>query len=522
MRQQSNFLGWKFLSKNKDDNVKSFVEPEKTESSIDVAALDAFSAPTGYYMDLDGTSESENKLVEKYREISYIPEIDQAIDEIAGEAIIHDEIKSPVSINLDDTKLSDNIKAKMHSGFDDVMRMLSFNSRGHDIFRRWYIDGRLFYHVMIDEKSTKKGIQELRFIDPKKIKKIREIKERDVDGQVKNKEIHEYYIYSPEGVDNTNQPGGSTGAADTTGLKVTTDSISHSNSGLFDNKNSIIVSYLHKALRAANNLRMMEDSIIIYRIARAPERRIFYIDVGNLPKGKAEEYLTKIKNKYKNKLVYDVQTGELRDDRRHLAMTEDYWIPRRDNSRGTEITTLPGGQNLDEIADVEYFLNKLYKSLNVPQSRFSEDGSQNMFSGGASEITRDELRFSKFISRLRTRFSMLFDDILCKHLVLKGVLSIEEWEIVRNNIHYDFIEDNHFSEAVENDILQTKLTILRDVNDYVGKYFSMEWVQKNVLRMTEKEVEEEEKRIKEEKKAGLLPSEDGEEEEKGEEKKAGS
>lgn len=502
-------FGYTFGRDEGSDSVRSFATPEKTETSIDVAALDAFTSPIGHYLDLDGTSKSENKLIEKYREISGIPEVDQAIEEIVGDAIVSDKLRNPVSINLDKVDISDNIKNKVHESFSHIMGLLHFNNRGHDIFRRWYIDGRINYHKMIDEENLKKGIVELRFIDPKKIKKVREFikKTGSAEEIFSSKNIKEYYIYNPMGVDNVNESSSNRGMSKT--MKIAKHAIAHGNSGKLEHSTGVILSHLHKAIRPATNLRMMEDSLIIYRLSRAPERRIFYIDVGNLPKGRAEQYMTQIQNKYKNKLVYDVNTGEIRDDRRHLAMTEDYWLPRREGSRGTEISTLQGGQQLGEVRDVEVFKEKLLKALNVPVSRFSEES--NVF-GRGTEITRDELKFSKFITRLRSRFTLLFDDLLGTDLVLKGVMSWNEWNDMKTHVFYDFIEDNYFSEMFEVDVLQSRLNLARDAIEYQGTFFSKKWIAKNIFRMTEKELNDMNKEIEQEKKEaeeGNEETEDG-------------
>jgi hypothetical protein len=482
-------LGKKTESK---DTVRSPVAPEQNQTSIDVVS-NAFGY-SGSYVDIDGSTKSENALIEKYRQISMYSEVDKAITEIVSDAIIIDENKAPVSVMLDELNVSDNIKTKISDEFDYVLNLLHFNIKGSDIFKRWYIDGRINYHKLINEKNPRQGILELRYIDPKKIKKIRKIEKRkNVDanyvGIVSNKDITEFYMYNEKGVDNiagNNQ--------DRAGIPIAKDAIAHANSGLFDARNNMILSYLHKAIRPANQLRMLEDALVIYRLVRAPERRVFYVEVGGLNSGAAEQHITNVMNKHKNKIVYDVETGEVKDSRRHLSMTEDYWIPRRDG-QGTEIDTLQSGQNLSQIEDVEYFRNKLYDSLNVPKSRFNEE---NQMFGGRSEISRDELKFARFVSMLRGRFNELFNDILGTQLALKGVMTISEWNKLKNDIHYDYIKDNYFSESVEAELLTNRLNILRDINDYVGRFFSEDWVMKNVLKMSEQEIDEQQKQIKKE------------------------
>lgn len=487
-------LGFKFERDKGDAQLQSFA-PAPTESSIDVAALDAFSSPIAHTLETEYNDiKSENQLIDKYRETAMISEVDQAIEEIVSEAIIKSEDEKSVEINLSDIDLSESVKAKIHECYKDIYNMLDFNKKGHDIFRRWYIEGRINYALMIDNEKPKEGIQELRFIDAKKIKKVREFarKSRDSEFQnvIKNSEVKEYFIYSPGGIDNNRA-----GIDVSSGTPVAPDSMVYIHSGLLDYRTNIPLSYLHKALRPASNLRMMEDAIVIYRLTRAPERRIFYIDVGNLPKGKAEQYMRQIAAKHKNKIVYDVNTGEIKNDRRHLAMTEDYWLPRREGSRGTEIDTLAGGENLGNIEDVEYFRKKLYKSLNVPASRLESENE--MFSKG-TEVTRDELRFARFINRLRTQFASLFEELLSRHVVLKGIMSLEEWDEYKSNIHFDFREDNFFSEALESEILQTRMNNLQLVDSYVGRFYSEEWVQKNILKMSDDEIKYEQKKIKEE------------------------
>jgi hypothetical protein len=478
------------------DSVVSFAPPEPDDGSLTIAQGGVF----GTTIDLEGTAKNESALITKYREMLLQPECEKAIDDIVNEAIVGDNKEQSVQIILEDTELPKSIKTKINEEFDTVLSLLNFNTKSYSIFRDWYVDGRLYYHVMIDTKNPRAGIKELRYIDPRKIKKIRSEKRdnanpNQITKTVINKKYDEYFIYQPTGL-----------GTNTEGIKIAVDSIAYSHSGVLDQRNYMVLSYLHKAIKPLNQLRMLEDATVIYRLARAPERRIFYIDVGNLPKGKAEQYLRDMMAKHKNKLVYDAETGAVRDDRKFLTMLEDYWLPRRDGGRGTEITTLPGGQNLGEIDDVLYFRKKLYESLNVPTSRLESDGQFNM--GRSSEITRDELKFSKFVFRLRQKFSEMFFIILEKQLLLKGIMTKQEWNEIKDKIYFDYIEDNHFSELKEAEIIQNRLTVLADADQYAGKYFSDTWIRKNVLMMTEDEIEDIKKQIEDEE-----PEDDGEDDE---------
>ena len=468
------------------DSIVSFAPPEPDDGSLTIAQGGVF----GTTIDLEGTAKNESALITKYREMLLQPECEKAIDDIVNEAIVGDNKEQSVQIILEDTELPKSIKTKINEEFDTVLSLLNFNTKSYSIFRDWYVDGRLYYHVMIDTKNPRAGIKELRYIDPRKIKKIRSEKRdnnnpNQTNKTVINKKYDEYFIYQPTGL-----------GTNTEGIKIAVDSIAYSHSGVLDQRNYMVLSYLHKAIKPLNQLRMLEDATVIYRLARAPERRIFYIDVGNLPKGKAEQYLRDMMAKHKNKLVYDAETGAVRDDRKFLTMLEDYWLPRRDGGRGTEITTLPGGQNLGEIDDVLYFRKKLYESLNVPTSRLESDGQFNM--GRSSEITRDELKFSKFVFRLRQKFSEMFFIILEKQLLLKGIMTKQEWNEIKDKIYFDYIEDNHFSELKEAEIIQNRLTVLADADQYAGKYFSDTWIRKNVLMMTEDEIEDIKKQIEDE------------------------
>jgi hypothetical protein len=474
--------------KKDQEQIPSIVAPTSEDGSIELAPGGAY----GTYVDLEGKAKNEGQLVSKYREISTQPECDAAVQDIVNEAIIIDNHEGPVEINLDKVEYPESLKKKIRSGFEDIIRMLDMHNNGYDIFRKWYVDGRLYYNIVIDEKNPRQGIKDLRYIDPRKIRKIKEpIKQKDKrTGATLYKGMNEYYLYSPTGV------GAQSATNQAQGIKIAKDSICYVHSGLLSPNNAMVYSHLHKAIKPLNQLRMLEDAVVIYRLARAPERRIFYIDVGNLPKMKAEQYLRDMMTKHKNKLVYDASTGEVRDDRKFMTMLEDFWLPRREGGRGTEITTLPGGQNLGEMEDVDYFRRKLYKSLNVPITRMEAESQFNL--GRASEITRDELKFHKFVERLRVRFSILFDELLEIHLALKGITTRKEWKEMKEHIYYDFMEDNHFTELKESEMMTERLRILGDVDQYVGKYFSEEWIRKNVLRMSEEDIQDIEKQIKKE------------------------
>lgn len=461
------------------DTVRSFAPPPDEDGAVTIQSAGVY----GTYMDIEGQARNESDLINKYRDMATTAECESAIDDIVNEAIVYDENGGPVKINLENTKLPKTIKDKIRDEFDNVLSMLDFSNQGYEAFRQWYVDGRVYYHMMIDEKNPRRGIQELRFIDPRKIKKVREkVREKDPTGiGVGTHKSVDYFLY----MNKSNSQYG--GATNSTGVKISPDSIAYVTSGLTDKDNKMTISHLHKAMKPLNQLRMLEDATVIYRISRAPERRIFYIDVGNLPKMKAEQYLRDIMVKYKNKLVYDAQTGEIRDDRRYQTMLEDYWLPRREGGRGTEITTLPAGQNLGELADVEYFQRKLYKALNVPSTRLEQDQAFGM--GRASEITRDELKFAKFITRLRSRFAYLFDRILETQLVLKGVITKAEWNEIKEKINYDYNRDSHFTELKDAELIRERLSLLRDIDDYVGKYFSIEYVRKQVLQQSEEEMQ---------------------------------
>ena len=476
-----------FKITRKKDEGESFTLPSSDDGTIEVAGGGFYSQT----LDVDGRDKTENDLIRRYRDIAIQPECDSAIEDIVSEGIASNEYDAPVALRLDRLEYSSKVKKRINEEFDRVLQLLDFNIKGHDIFRRWYVDGRIYYHKVIDKKEPRKGIKELRYIDPRKIKKVREvIKDRPdpVTGIDKQKQTLEYYLYNEKVVDNSATPQSA--------LKITTDSIAFCPSGLVDQTKGSVLSYLHKAIKPVNQLRMIEDALVIYRISRAPERRIFYIDVGNLPKIKAEQYLKDVMSRYRNKLVYDASTGEIRDDRNHMSMLEDFWLPRREGGRGTEITTLPGGSNLGEIEDIVYFQRKLYRSLNVPMSRM--EAEQNFSIGRSTEITRDELKFSKFVQRLRKKFSALFHDVLRTQLVLTGVIAEEEWDKIKEHIQYDFLQDGHFAELRDAEILRERIDMLGQVEPYVGNFFSKTWVQKNILRQTDEEIQEIENEIEEE------------------------
>ena len=475
-----------FEIKRKDEEqLPSVVPPSPNETGATVVNTGVNAG--GYYgmvMDLEGVIKNENDLIRRYREVAQYSDCDGAIEDIVNEAIVADETHKSVEIVLDEVKVSDNIKTRIREEFDNVLRILKFDERAHETFRAWYIDGRLYYQILIDETRVKDGIQELRYIDPRKIRRIKNIKkERTPQGVEVVKEVEEYYLYNDKGI--TEQT--------THGVKLALDSVVYVPSGYVDPNTGMAMSYLHKAIKPVNQLKMIEDSLVIYRISRAPERRIFYVDVGNLPKLKAEQYVTDIMNKFRNKIVYDATTGETRDDRRHLSMMEDFWMPRREGGKGTEITTLPGGQNLGEIQDIEYFQGKLFHALNVPISRLQQSSGFSI--GRSQEITRDEVKFNKFIVRLRTKFSALFTDALRVQVIAKNIMRSEEWDLIKQDIRYNFIEDNHYAELKDNEILLGRVNTLQMIEPYLGRFYSMDWVRKNVLHLTEDEINEMQKQM---------------------------
>lgn len=479
------------ITRQKDEEHKSFVLPAEDEQDGSVHIDGGFGA-VGWYLDQAGTIKSDNELINKYREIAVTFEVDNAINDIINESIVTDENKQPVSVNLDDLNVSDDIKKKIGEEFREVLRLLGFNSRAHDIFRKWYIDGRLYYHKVIDETKPKAGLQEVRPIDPRSIKKMKKV-DREVDPKTSAviiKKIEEFYLFSSSRslLSADSQSPDMVGTSSTyDSVPIAKDSIAYVHSGLSDERGRI-VGHLQKALKPMNQLRMVEDAIVIYRISRAPERRIFYVDVGNLPKIKAEQYLKGVMTRFRNKFVYDTTTGAIRDDRRWQAMLEDYWLPRREGGRGTEVSTLPAGQNLGELEDVKYFQRKLYKSLHVPQSRLDED-SGGFQLGRAAEINRDELKFTKFVNRLRNRFNHLFLDLLRTQLILKSIITAQDWELFKDHINFDYIRDAHFAELKRSELMRDRLETLSQAEQWLGKFYSEEWVRRNILQQTTEEIE---------------------------------
>ena len=470
--------------KQEQDPKQNFTTPQADDGTTTVAAGGYF----GSYLDMEGTAKNEADLVRRYREISLHPECDQAIEDICNEAIVSSEEKDSVRVILEDLPYGPEVKKKIDEEFMNVLSLMNFSTKGFEIFKRWYVDGRIFYQKLIDRENPKNGLTELRYIDPRKIKKVRELKKMrsTVDLSLTN-DYEEYFMFNEKGV------AGSTSGS---GVRIAADTIAFCSSGLVDQNKNMILSYLHKAIKPVNQLRMIEDAVVIYRIARAPERRIFKIDVGNLPKQKAEQYLRDVMARYRNKLVYDANTGEIRDDRSYMNMLEDYWLPTREGGRGTDITTLPGGQNLGEMADIEYFQKKLYRSLNVPVSRLEPSSGFSL--GRSTEITRDELKFTKFVQRLRKKFTELFNDFLKTQLILKGVIAEEDWNVIQANIKYDFLQDGHFAELKESEMLKDRVLLADSLEKYVGKYFSQEYVRKYIFKQSEKEIKEQDKLIKSE------------------------
>ena len=468
-------------SKESGSNEKTFVSPTPDDGSIEVAGGGFF----GQILDTNGQEKNDIDLIRRYRDISQQSECDTAIEDIINEGIVANQEDVPVQISLDRVPFSDKIKRKIRKEFEEVLRLLDFNVKGHDIFRRWYVDGRVYYHKIIDTKNPRKGVSELRWIESTRIKKVRElVKTPDPKTGVEMiKKINEYYIYSDKGI----EKAGLAGSGANQGIKIAPDAIAYVPSGMLDGNSGRVISYLHKAIKPVNQLRMIEDALVIYRISRAPERRIFYIDVGNLPKVKAEAYLKDVMNRYRNKMVYDATTGEIRDDRNHMSMLEDFWLPRREGGRGTEITTLPGGANLGEIDDITYFQRKLYRSLNVPISRLESETGFTL--GRSTEITRDELKFTKFVQRIRKKFTPLFTDILKTQLLLKGVIAADDWPSIQEHVSYDFLEDGHFAALKESELLEDRINQLGLIEPYIGTFFSKEFVLKKVLHLNDSDIQ---------------------------------
>jgi hypothetical protein len=498
MAQTNKFSLFGFtISRDQTEQEKSVQQSFTPPVSDDGALTIQSAAYYGTYVDLDGTAKNEVELISRYREMAMQPEIESAIDDIVNEAIVKDDDGKITEIVLDNLEQPEKIKKAIKAEFQTILNLLNYGNMAQDIFRRYYIDGRLFYHMIIDKDNPVAGIKELRYIDPRKLRKVREIKKEKDDrtGVDLVNTVNEYYIYNDKVVS-----GGSSNYGPV-GVRITTDSIISVSSGLMDARRAVVLSYLHKAIKPLNQLRMIEDATVIYRISRAPERRIFYIDVGNLPKLKAEQYLRDIMVKYKNKLVYDANTGEVRDDRKFLSMMEDFWLPRREGGKGTEITTLPGGQNLGELEDVKYFQKKLYGALSVPVSRLEPNQAFSL--GRTTEITRDELKFSKFVARLRNKFSDTFNQALRVQCVLKGICTAEEFDDFKQYIHYNFIQDNNFEELKDAELMTNRLTLLSSVDAYTGRYFSQAWIQRNVLRLTDDEIKEMQIEMDDEKEQGL-------------------
>ena len=481
--------------------------PPNNEDGVDHYLSSGF---FGSYVDIEGVYKNENELIRRYREMALHPECDSAIEDIVNEAVVSDSNDSPVEIELSNLNASDGIKKTIRSEFKYILDLLDFDKKAHEIYRNWYVDGRLYYHKIIDLKNPQEGIQELRYIDATKMRYVRKQKKNEQKqlnklNPLKNDpmdydfpELEEFYIYNPKANTNSGNMG-----APGAGIKMAKDAVTYCTSGLVDRNKGQTLSYLHKAIKSLNQLRMIEDSLVIYRLSRAPERRIFYIDVGNLPKQKAEQYLRDVMMRYRNKLVYDANTGEIRDDKKYMSMLEDFWLPRREGGRGTEITTLPGGQNLGEITDIEYFKKKLYRSLNVPPSRMDGEGGFNL--GRSSEILRDELKFTKFVGRLRKRFSNMFNDMLRTQLLLKNVITPDDWESMSEHIQYDFLYDNHFSELKEAELMNERLALVATAEPYVGKYYSQDYIRRKILRQTDIEILEQDKLIENEIKNGIIP-----------------
>jgi hypothetical protein len=478
-------FGFEIKKRKEEREIGSVVTPTPDDGSTVVSS--SASSYYGMVVDLEGVVKNENDLIKRYREVSQYPDCDAAIEDIINESIVVDSNEPAVSVVMDDLKLSESIKTKIRDEFKEILKLYKFDEKGHDIFRSWYVDGRLYYHILLDEKRPKDGIAELRYIDPRKIRKIKNVKkDKNPKGVEVTKTVEEYYLYNDKGITQ----------ATTQGVKLSLDSVIYCPSGLIDANTNMMLSHLHKAIKPVNQLKMMEDSLVIYRISRAPERRIFYVDVGNLPKLKAEQYVNDIMNKFRNKVVYDANTGEVRDDRKHLSLMEDFWMPRREGGKGTEITTLAGGQNLGDIEDINYFQQKLYQSLNVPVTRLQPQ--QGFSLGKSMEITRDEIKFNKFITRLRKKFSSLFAEALRIQLIAKGIIRADEWDDIYQDIRFDYQMDNHFSELKNNEILQQRINALQLVDPYIGKYYSIEYIRRNVLMQSEEEIKEIDKQIDDE------------------------
>ena len=501
-----------FSIENEDKKSNSVVSPvpQNNEDGADYYLQSSF---YGQYIDIEGVYRTEFDLIKRYREMSLHPECDGAIEDVVNEAIVSDLYDSPIEIELSNVNASDKIKNLIRKEFKYLKEIMDFDKKCHEIFRNWYIDGRLYYHKVIDLKKPQEGIKELRYIDPLKMKFVRQEKKKQSNLRISPTnsnnsngltsedypEIEEYFMYTPSTQNNVPIAGSRKQKT----IKIAKDSIAYCTSGLVDRNKGTVLSYLHKAIKSLNQLRMIEDSLVIYRLSRAPERRIFYIDVGNLPKVKAEQYLRDVMMRYRNKMVYNANTGEVRDDRKFMSMMEDFWLPRREGGRGTEITTLPGGQNLGELSDIEYFQKKLYRSLGVPESRIAADGGFNL--GRSSEILRDELKFAKFVGRMRKRFANLFNDMLKTQLILKNIIAPSDWEILSDHIQYDFLYDNQFAELKESELMNERLGTLASIEPYIGKYYSVDYVRRKILRQTDQEIIDIDNQIEEEISDGIIP-----------------
>lgn len=485
-----NLFGFTFGKDNQTRELtkQSYITPVADDGTSTISAGGYF----GTYVDIDSSARSESELITRYREISNYPDVDTAIEEIVTEAIAALDSETPVTIDLENLDLSKSIKESIRNEFNEILTLLDFKDKAHDIFRRWYVDGRLYYQKVIKSDGNRKGISQLRYIDPRKIRKVREIQKDKITetGVEVIKSIEEFFIYNEKGINYTPGAAGSP-AAGNGGIKITVDSIAFCPSGLIDLDRNVILGYLHKAIKPVNQLKMMADSLVIYRLARAPERRIFYIDIGNLPKVKAEQYMKDIMTRYRNKIVYDSTSGEIKDDRKFMNILEDFWLPRREGGRGTEITTLPGGENLGQIQDIEFFQNKVYQALNVPVSRFQQQSGFNF--GRAAEISRDEIKFAKFVGRLRRKFNALFDDLLRTQLMLKNIITADDWESIKEKIDYKYAQDQYFQEIKEAENFRNRIDVLNQMSPYVGTYFSKNYVRKHILKLTDEDIEQIEK-----------------------------
>lgn len=502
-------FGYEFKREDEDNKLESFVAKTAEDGAINVEAGGVF----GTYVDLEGSAKNDSELITKYREMALHPEVDIAIDDIVNEAIVPDFDEDTVELILDKVEMSDNVKKAILDEFSAILKLLDFNNLGYEIFRRWYVDGRLYYHAIIDNDNPSEGIKEMRYIDPRKIRKVREQARKRIKSNPQltvNVPVKEYFIYSDVGFSrdaNTTLVTNSTA-----GVKIASDSVIYVTSGLLNKTNDMVLSNLHKAIKPLNQLRTLEDATIIYKLSRSPDRRVFYLDVGNLPKMKAEQYVKDMMTKFKNKVVYDSENGSIRDDRKFMTMLEDFWLPRRDGSRGTEVTTLGGSTNFSDMSDVEYFQRNLYKALNVPISRLQSDTAFNI--GRSTEISRDEVKFAKFIKRLRSKFSQLFINTLEKQIVLRGIMTLDDWLKIKNDVYVKFNEDNMFEELKETEILASRVNMLKEISEFVGVYYSSDYVKKKILRQSDEEIDEERKKIEDELKDPILhpppQEEDGE------------